>query len=108
MAQMRLHANVQYYTYCTFMCNREKRLKSHPFQFPVPDQLPLNIGGSASLFPLLPCSGGRRLAAARTVVSDCAGFAPNKPQPCLSLPALSLTPCPPPIGLRLVLFTVPF
>ena len=29
------------------------------------------------LFPLRPLPGVRRLAAARTGVSDCAGFAPN-------------------------------
>jgi len=28
-------------------------------------------------------------------VSDCAGFAPNEPQPRLALTALSLTPCHP-------------
>jgi hypothetical protein len=38
------------------------------------------------------------LAAARTVVSGCAGFAPNKTQPRLSLTALSLTPCHPSSG----------
>src|SRR5207302_6275073 len=45
---------------------------------------------------LRPLPGGRRLAAARTGVSDCAGFAPNEPQPRLALAALSLTPCHPP------------
>jgi hypothetical protein len=39
---------------------------------------------------------GRRLAAARTGVSDCAGFAQNQTQPRLALTALSLTPCHPP------------
>jgi hypothetical protein len=38
------------------------------------------------------------LAAARTVVSDCAAFAPNKTQLRLSLTALSLTPCHPSSG----------
>ena len=33
--------------------------------------------GYAAFFPLRPLPGGRRLAAARTGVSDCAGFAPN-------------------------------
>ena len=33
--------------------------------------------GYAIFFPLRPLPGGRRLAAARTGVSDCAGFAPN-------------------------------
>jgi len=40
----------------------------------------------------------RRLAAARTGVSDCAGFAPNINQTRLALAALSLTPCHPPSG----------
>src|ERR1700733_7775580 len=35
------------------------------------------MGSYASFFPLRPLPGGRRLAAARTGVSDCAGIAPN-------------------------------
>jgi hypothetical protein len=35
------------------------------------------VEGFAIVIPLRPLSGGRRLAAARTGVSDCAGFAPN-------------------------------
>ena len=52
--------------------------------------------GFAIFLSLRPLPGGRRLAAARTGVSDCAGFAPNEPQPRLALTALSLTPCHPP------------
>jgi hypothetical protein len=33
--------------------------------------------GYAAFFPLRLLPGGRRFAAARTAVSDCAGFAPN-------------------------------
>src|SRR5258708_16636719 len=51
-----------------------------------------------SFSPLRPLPRGRRLAAARTGVSDCAGFAPNETQPRLALTALSLTPCHPPSG----------
>src|SRR5271166_6028455 len=46
-----------------------------------------------SFFPLRLGSGGRRPAPARAGASDCAGFAPNKTQPRLSLTALSLAPC---------------
>jgi len=52
--------------------------------------------GYAASFPLRALPSGRRLAAARTGVSDCAGFAPNQPQPRLALTALSLAPCHPP------------
>jgi hypothetical protein len=39
---------------------------------------PLSFAKVASQFvPLRPLPGGRRLAAARTGVSDCAGFTPN-------------------------------
>src|SRR5580698_862653 len=57
----------------------------------------LFLGGRLDhLSPLRPLPGGRRLAAAPTGASDCAGFAPNQTQLRLALTALSLTPCHPP------------
>src|SRR5206468_633501 len=56
----------------------------------------LSRGVAARLPSTAPLPGGRRLAAARSGVSDCAGFAPNIKQKRLALTALSLTPCHPP------------
>lgn len=42
-----------------------------------PATLYFSNGSLRRLFPLRPLPGGRRLAAARTGASDCAGFAPN-------------------------------
>jgi hypothetical protein len=56
--------------------------------------------------PRLPRSGGRRSAAARTGVSDCADLAPIKPKTTLALTALSFTPYHP--HLASVSFLSPF
>jgi hypothetical protein len=50
--------------------------------------------GYAIFSSLRPLPGGRRLAAARTGVSDCADFAPNYPQPRSSSRAGLLPPSP--------------
>jgi len=50
------------------------------------------LRGPAALAEALQLDQLRRLTAARTGVSDCAGFAPNQTQLRLALAALSLTP----------------
>src|SRR5450755_2415860 len=60
-----------------------------------------------TLFPLLPRSGGRCSAAARTGVSDCADLAPIKPKTTLTTHRAFIHALPPSLGLRFVPFSVP-
>ena len=71
----------------------------HSLRFPSGLTIYLQHEAAPLLFSTSPLPGGRRLnRAARTGVSDCAGFAPNKTQLRLALSALSLTPCHPSSG----------
>ena len=89
----------------SLLCSTNSKFTSIPFRYSTIYVVSLASHTIAAILaprwlraspPTAPLPGGRRLAAARTGVSDCAGFAPNINQKRLALTALSLTPCHPP------------